>query len=463
MLSSGTFVQDLQMAQPNANTTVFTTETSKKRPTVCLGALAVGLHFTTVAAMSLLGALAIFPTMIDSNGVGISFAIDSLWNRFDAVVLAQILSRRGVADWLAYPAPFHAKLYSLSFALFDPWSDFSVLSAEPANVLLYLLILVLVFKIGTEVCDRRTGTLAAGIVALWPSFFLHTTQFLREPQFIAAILALTLVGVRWLTRDYSPRRGLALTAVGAFAIALIWLIRAEMWEVVGAIVLIGTALLILRQFLERRILASNLLVVVLLVMLLAIIPRALPRFLSTQVQSRALVEPAAAQPGAIGTQLPTRIRLIRSRYVGAYRMAGSNVDNDLGFNSTGDIVRYLPRAAAIGLFAPFPDMWFVRGVQVGRAGRLLSGLETAVIYVIESLAVIGLWRRRRQLGAWLLVMVCIIASTALGLVVANISIIYRLRYAFFMLIIVLGADGGLLILSALASKKPASAAVTVSP
>jgi hypothetical protein len=428
---------------------------------VRLGALALGLHFATVAAMSLLGALAILPTMIDNNGVGISFAIDSVWNRYDAVVLAQVLCRRGVLDWLLYPAPFHAKLYSLSFVLFDPWSDFSVLSAEPANALLYLLILVLVFKIGAEVCDRRTGTLAAGIVALWPSFFLHTTQFLREPQFIAAILALTLVGVRWLTRDYSPRRALALSTVGAIAVAFIWLIRAEMWEVGIAIVLIGAGLLIVRELRERQILAGNLLGVVLLMILIAIIPRMLPRFLSARVQSRALVEPAEAQPGAIGPQLLARIRLARGRFVGVYKMAGSNVDNNLGFTSTGDIVRYLPRAAEIGLFAPFPNMWFVRGVEVGRAGRLLSGLETAVIYVIEILALVGLWQRRRQLGPWLVMMVSVLGPIALGLVVANVSIIYRLRYAFFMLIIVLGADGGLLILSALSSRKPTRAAVTV--
>jgi hypothetical protein len=429
---------------------------------VRLSLLALGVHAAAVSSISLLGATAVFPTMIDSNGVGISFALDSVWNRYDAAVLAQILRRRGLIDWIAYPAPFHTKLYGLSFAVFDPVSDFSVLSAEPANLLFYFLILALVFKIGEEVCDRRAGILAAGIVALWPSFFLHTTQFLREPQFIAAILALTLVGVRWLTREYSPRRAMALTAVGAFALAFIWLIRAEMWEVAIAIVLIGASLLILRQLHERRMLASNLLGVVLLMILMAIIPRALPRFLKAQVQSRTLAEPAAVQPGGIGTQLPARIRLVRSRYTSAYKTAGSNIDNNLVFTSTGDIVRYLPRAAAIGLFAPFPDMWFVRGAEVGRAGRLLSGLETAVIYVMEVLAIVGLWQRRRQLSTWLLVMVCVISSTALGLVVTNISIIYRLRYAFFMLIIVLGADGGLRILSALASKKPASAAVTVS-
>lgn len=428
---------------------------------VRLGLLALGVHAAVVSAMSLLGAAAVFPTMIDSNGVGISFAVDSVWNRYDAAVLAQVLSHRGLIGWIAYPAPFHTKLYSLSFAAFDPWSDFSVLSAEPANLLFYFLILALVFKIGEEVCDRRSGILAAGIVALWPSFFLHTTQFLREPQFIVAILALTLVGVRLLTRNYSPRRALAVMAAGAPALAFIWLIRAEMWELVIAMVLIGAGLLILRLLLEGRILPSNLVLVVLLLILIALIPRVLPRFLSAQTQNRTLYEPAAAQPGIIGTQLPARIKLIRNRYVGGNKSAGSNIDQDRGFATTGDIVRYLPRAAAIGLFAPFPDMWFVRGAQVGRAGRLLSGLETAVIYVIEMLAVVGLWQRRRQLSTWLLAMVCVLGPTALGLVLVNVSIIYRLRYAFFMLIIVLGSDGGLLILSALASKKPTSAAETV--
>jgi len=448
------------MAQSLVNR-LLTTQPSTKL-IVRLSLLTLGVHAAAVSSISLLGATAVLPTMIDSNGVGISFAIDSVWNRYDAAVLAQVLSRRGLIDWIAYPAPFHTKFYSLSFAIFDHWSDFSVLSAEPANLLFYFLILALVFKIGEEVCDRRSGILAAGIVALWPSFFLHTTQFLREPQFIAAILALTLVSVCWLTRDYSPRQALAVTAMGAFALAFIWLIRAEMWDVAIAIVLIGAGLLILRQLRERRILASNLLGVALLIIPMAIIPHALPRFLSARVQSRALVEPAEAQPGVIGTQLPTRIRLIRQRSVGVYTTAGSNIDNDLGFTSTGDIVRYLPRAAAIGLFAPFPNMWFVRGAEVGRAGRLLSGVETALIYAIEMLAVVGLWRRRRRLSAWLLVMVCVLGSTALGLVVANVSIIYRLRYAFFMLIIVLGSHGGLQILSALASKKQTRATVTAS-
>jgi hypothetical protein len=105
----------------------------------------------------------------------------------------------------------------------------------------------------------------------------------------------------------------------------------------------------------------------------------------------------------------------------------------------------------IGFWAPFPNMWFVSGANVGRSGRLLSGFETAIIYVIQIFAAVGLWFRRKQLAVWFLASVTALSLTAMGLIVANISIIYRLRYAFMMLIIVLATDGAFQLLSRLRS------------
>jgi hypothetical protein len=445
------------MAQSKVNGPLLVKETTRKRLIVRLMALAMGLHLATVFAMSLLGAAAIFPTSVDHNGIGISFAIDAVDYRFDAAVLAQILRRRGIVDWIAYcPSHFHAKLYSLSFVLFDPWSDFSVLSAEPVNALLYFLIIWLVFKIGEETCNRQAGIVAAVIVAFWPSFFLHTTQPLREPQFVAATLALVLISVRWLTRVYSWPGGLAAGAIGGVALSLVWLVRGEMWEVMVAVVLMGSGLVIVRQLGERRILAGNLLGVALLMLLTVMIPSVIPRYLSAPAQLTAAAEPPEAQPGTIEAHLPTRISLIRHRFIRGYPQAGSNIDANIELASLSDIARYLPRALVVGFCAPFPDMWFARGTEVGLRGRLLSGLETALMYVIEVLAVIGLWQRRRRLSAWLLVMVCATALAALGLVVVNVSIIYRLRYAFWMLLIVLGADGAVRILSLVSERFQAS-------
>jgi len=447
------------MFQSKAAGNLFTTPEKRKRLTILLVSSALALHLSIVVAMSILGPLAIFPTMIDSNGVGISFAIDSTWNRIDAVNLAQVLRHRGIFEWIKYPAPFHAKLYSLSFAVFDPWSDFSILTAEPVNGLLYLLILILVYKIGAEVCDRRAGLIAAAVVAVWPSFLLHTTQFLREPQIIAATLLLVLIGARSLTRTFSWRQGVIATALTALALAIIWLIRAEMWELIVAVLAIGTILLIARQLTERGFLAANLLSIVLVLPIAVIIPRVVPRFLSWQVQERTTLEPKAAQPGTLNFNLADRITLVRHRYY--HLAAGSNVDEDVQFKNSVDIVRYLPRAAAIGFLAPFPNMLLVPGSNVGRSGRLLSGLETAVIYVAELLAVVTLWLRRRQWGVWFLATVCAVSFTAMGLIVANVSIIYRLRYAFMMLVIILGTDGALQLVSLAKSARTKSAPVVI--
>lgn len=418
----------------------------RKTPlTILLLGVALALHVSLVIVMSTLGPLAVLPTMIDSYGVGISFAIDSSWNRYDAVVLSQVLKNHGIAEWIRYSAPFHAKLYSIPFALFDPWHDFSIFTAEPANASLYILILILVYKIGKETCDRRTGLFAAGIVAVWPSFLLHTTQFLREPQIIVSTLLLIFIAVRWLTTTYSTRQSLSAIVLGTVGLTVIWLIRGEIWELVMAILGLGTFLLVVRQVNERRVLGRNVACALVLLFIALIIPRVVPRYMSWQLQERTSLEPKVAQPGNGAFNLTKRITLVRRRYNDL--AAGSNVDQNIHLDTSSDIIRYLPRAAIIGFLSPFPNMWFVRGTNVGRSGRLLSGMETALLYVIELLALMAVWLRRRQLSVWLLTSVVTISLSAMGLVIVNISIIYRLRYAFMMLIIILGTDGAFRLIS----------------
>jgi hypothetical protein len=136
-----------------------------------------------------------------------------------------------------------------------------------------------------------------------------------------------------------------------------------------------------------------------------------------------------------------RISRLRENFTRAYPRAGSNVDLDVKFSGTADIIRYLPRAALIGFCAPFPKMWFATGSQTGRIGRVIGGVETFALYLIEAMALIGFWHRRREPAVWWLVIVSIVGITALGLVVTNIGALFRLRYLFVMLVVMLGADG----------------------
>jgi hypothetical protein len=129
-------------------------------------------------------------------------------------------------------------------------------------------------------------------------------------------------------------------------------------------------------------------------------------------------------------QVGTQVGIVRQRFVTKYPDSSSNLDTSVKLTNTTDLFRYLPRAAAIGLFAPFPKMWFESGNSVGSTGRILSGSEMLLMYAGEALAIVGL-----------LFSIAVMGTIALGLVVVNVGTLYRLRYVFLIMLIILAAGG----------------------
>ena len=116
------------------------------------------------------------------------------------------------------------------------------------------------------------------------------------------------------------------------------------------------------------------------------------------------------------------------------------MDPEVTFNSAWEIIRYIPRAIEIGFFAPFPRMWFETGIS-GRSGKLLAALETLVMYVLYVPMTFCLWKERRRLNMWMIFLTTCVALLALGLVVANAGALYRFRYLFWMMLMVIGVKG----------------------
>lgn len=419
------------------------------------------LHLVLSASIYALGHYALFPGTFDAHGVAVAFASDGVRYRADAAALSEALWRGEIRYWAGADHPFHIKLYSVCFALFGTWLGYNVAGAAPLNALWYLASLILVFRLGREVFDRRAGLLAAGTVALWPSFLLHTTQFLKDPLFVVGMLALILVIVRWLTRTYSWMGALATGATGALIVLVLWLARSDMGELLVATVLHGAAMLVARTLSGENRGATNLLGMALLLVVTVSVPLAIPHALelgrspssvkASSAKREALhrvtgEEPTGATPreaprATLWSRATAHVGAVRRRFIEMYPDSGSNIDGEVQLNGTADLLRHLPRAVAVGFFAPFPNMWLATGKQVGFAGRLLSGLESLLMYGVEGLALFGVWRARRRLTAWLLLSVASTGMIALGLVVINIGTLYRLRYVFLMLLIILAANG----------------------
>ena len=419
------------------------------------------LHLTVTVAIFSAGHYELAPGTFDKDGIGISFAVDGIQHRTDAVALSEYLRSGALVNWFRAAYPLHDKLYSICFAVLGPWLGFNILSAEPLNLLLYLGIVFLVYKLGDEMFSARAGRVAASVVALWPSFLLHTTQLLRDPLFVLALLGFVLVVVRLLSREYPWARALSVGAAGGLLAVALGLTRDRIGGLATAIALLGAGMLIAVQFAKRPIQTANLAGMGLLIAMTLLAQQALPRharspaavsFNSTITQDldhRREVDTSANSvkaPVSESTWLVRRISADRTRFRIRYSNAGSNLDQSVALDTFSDIIRYLPRAAVIGFFAPFPNMWFTGGKEVGLMGRLLAGMESAVFYCFEGLALFALWSGRRRITLWLPAGVAAIGIIGLGLVVTNMAALFRLRYAFAILIIILGAAGAVQLL-----------------
>ncbi|HXI26643.1 MAG TPA: hypothetical protein VNG71_22515 [Pyrinomonadaceae bacterium] len=409
-----------------------------------LVAAAVVWHLMIATTVYEIGKHQLAPNQIYQSGIG-KFASDGLAYEPQCVELCSVMKNDGPIAWLTWPTQLHVRLYSLPLMVFIRWSAFNILTIEPLNLLYYLGIVALVFKLGEKVYDRTSGLVAAFIVAVWPSFLIHTTQLLRDPLLILAVLVFLWSIGEPLRREFSWRRAILLVIAATVSIVTIRIVRLPMWTLLCVFAGFAVLLLVIRFVQTRRISRTAAAFGVILITVVAITPRFQPLFHNQQELRR----PRAIVPEAI-QQLPVDQQIAARRAGFQFRMEegnvgpaddGSRIDAEVRFRSIGDMVRYAPRALVIGIFAPFPNMWFGVGKQVGGGGRWISGFEMFITYLLEGLALFGLWVARRKLEAWLLCGVALLGSVALGLVVNNIGALYRLRYPFWIIMVIISAGG----------------------
>jgi len=393
--------------------------------------LAAAIHVALTTAIFLIGHFRVLPNTFDENGIGITFAIDGTSYNQIAIGLVNQWKTNGFVAWLKTKAPLHSRLHSLSFMIFGWVLGFNILGAEPLNLIYYLAILSCVYCLGRELFDVQTGLVAAAIVGVWPTFLLHSTQLIRDPLSILCLLALLLVFTMVVGREFSWREAVLLGIAGTISVTVFWMARGNMWNVVIAMVVITVVMLAGRMIHAKRLMKGNAFAMLLIIVAVGLVPS---RLESTSLPG---VRPPIATVG-----IPATIQFMSGRRAGfsSYTSQASNIDEDVQFQGMGDVVRYLPRAFAIGFFAPFPNMWIEAG-SFGHASRLASGFEMLVMYVGYFFAGLCVWRERRNLKMWLVFLVATIGMLALGLVVVNAGALFRIRYAFWMMLIVIASHG----------------------
>lgn len=406
--------------------------------------IAAVFHVALTTTIFLTGHYRVLPNTFDEHGTGLTFAIDGLTYQRVASGLVDEWRTNGFVAWLNAKAPLHSRLYSLCFATLGALVGHNTLAAEPLNLFYYLAILACVYFLGRETFNEETGYLAATIVALWPSFLLHSTQFIRDPLAISCLLALLVVLTLVLSREFAARDTTALAIAGVLLVSLFWLARGNMWNIVLVAIAIALGLLAVRMISVKRLMIGNAIVIVAIVAAALLVPARLESTTLAGVRPPVtpLAIPSASQPAPRAGVWTSTINQITQRRAGFrfYNSRASDIDRQVQLRSVGDIVAFLPRAFVIGFFAPFPKMWVQAG-SFGRATRVLSGAETLAMYFLYLAALLGIWRERRNMKMWLLVSVAVIGMIALGLVVVNAGALFRIRYVFWILTIVISSHG----------------------
>ena len=408
-------------------------------------ALICGLFHVAVAiAIFLIGRFQLLPGTFDEHGIGLTFAIDGTTYRALISDLVSVWQMNGTEAWLDAGAPLHAHFYSVSFAVFGSFVGHNILAAEPLNLFYYLAIVSCVYVLGREIFNAQTGLLAAAIVAVWPSFLLHSTQLLRDPLSIACLLGFMVVLTMLLRRELDWTRAIALGIAGAVLLTVFWVARGNMWNVVLVAIAIATLLLVIRIARARKFMVRNAIVMLAIVVVALLVPA---RFESATLPgsrppASPFAIPSASQPAPAGGVWARAIQQISNRRGGfeRYTARNSEIRGDVRFDGVGDIVAFIPDAVVIGFFSPFPRMWVESG-SFGRATRLGTGAETLAMYLLYGAVGLCVWRERGNSRMWLLFLVATIGMIALGLVVVNAGALYRIRYVFWMLLIVLAAQG----------------------
>jgi len=406
--------------------------------------LAGAIHIALTTGIFLIGHFRVLPNTFDENGIGLTYAIDGISYRSLATLLVGEWQNNGFLAWLNARTPLHSHLYSLSFAVFGKLLGYNILAAEPLNLFYYLGILTCIYVLGREIFSALTGLLAASIVGAWPSFLLHSTQVIRDPLAILCFLALMVLLTLLLTREFQWRKAIDFGIAGAILVTVFWVTRGNMWNVVLVAIAIAVAMLVYRMVREKKFMTGNAIVMISIVVVALLVPTRLESSTLPGVRPPAtpLAIPSASQPAPPEGIWTRTIKQIADRRAGfrVYTSQASNIDSDVRFAGIGDMLKFTPRAAVIGFFAPFPKMWMEHG-NFGRAGRLLSGLETLGMYFLYLAAGFCAWQERRNLKMWLLLLVATTGMVALGLVVVNAGALYRIRYVFWMMLIVIAAQG----------------------
>jgi len=426
--------------------------------------LIFGLAFAYTTLATLVIQLVVLPYLVPSlhAGHGLMVGHDSVGFHAMADEMATRIQASGWHEWTF--APDLQRTVGILAAVYAITGVHEPAIVTPLYALLYAIGTLCIYRTTCLLSGSRAGGWCAALAfLLFPSAATIYAD-MHKDAFSAAGLLL-LIGA-WSEYETRERIGLWrivwFLATCALAVLLLWLVRPYLVKLslgalsVGLIAMLTAKLVLTRgRRFDPRAYLPHLAVLAVMAAITTYSSAPLMNAAPPPASTPAMGGPAAPAKAAEASSLDRlfdrtfgSILYVRSGF--AMTKGGSRIDKDVRITSFSDLAAYLPRTMQIGLFAPFPDTWFERGMTAGaHMMRLVSGLEMTICYVLFAgyLFLVLALKRNRVVPFVFVMATCLTLLCVVSLAVPNVGTLYRMRYPFFMLIVGLGAAGWALYLT----------------
>jgi putative peptidoglycan lipid II flippase len=379
---------------------------------------------------------------------------DSLYFHQVAVDLADQIKSQGWSAWGLYPANGAAGNVAVLAAMYVLFGV-DTLAIVPINAFLHVMSAMLILSIGRMAWPGRLGRVAGFVAAslflFAPSALLWYGQVHKDGYLILGVL---LVIHGWFASELLLPKYWKSIGFPLLGILLIIMVK----PYVVLLMIIGVlAMFAVRVFgdylfdssvrINRRVIMNKLAIIVMLALASIFSPKVgveAQNYANWSIDENLAAyawqwERASWLPAEIDRTVEiaakTRLGLIEyGRRVGAE----SIYDADVLPSNAIEFLAYLPRAAQIGLFAPFPSRWN----EKYSVARVLSVVEMLVWYLAATGILLGLISRYNSFASQLIVF-CVLMITILGAISANVGSLYRVRFVYIELLILVGVGGWL--------------------
>lgn len=374
-------------------------------------------------------------------------------------------------DWVA----FHEKAFALATQIkIDGWGRWSIrpegnspigIAAAfyaftgvrepwillPLNAILYGLAAATLFSLLRSLSKNRN----AQLLGLAPMFIFPSTamiwgQIHKDVWMLSGSLLILLSYLKFTTAKGTFSELLKIVSYNYLGFFLVWLVR----PYANKVFFLGGIVAFLAVFVLKIIERENV-VRWCKFAFSGIVLSSVPFILTANLQAVSGGQEIEGKTGTVYCEvwkqspriplLDSQLRSIvcsREAFQHGYPEAGSNLDVHAKLTNFKEIIAYIPRAVQIGLFSPFPNMWFEKGYKPGaRFMRLVSAFEMSVFYFLLLGFVFLPWRREKRESIILLAIFSVVSMTVYAMVVVNVGTLYRMRYPMMLVLMGLGIWG----------------------